>query len=260
MGYLTDRQDPCFTGSSKPARPADKEIDPMDTETREALRETYLYSFDGHGAVPTDLVDAEIAHNARHGRELLAVLTNANLLCQEDVNGDGDVWVPYETRDDHTRDEAENLVDTWLDEQDPTSVLADPTPSPATSTRKKVPSKMTTTEFKKCGCGCDENVPPKSTYRPGHDARHAGQVAKAMLAKGEYDDEAVAVLPSEALRDKATAIFNKRIAKVQAKEAKAAGQAVDAKEVEAVATEAAAKVTPKPAPRKRSTRQAPAKA
>jgi hypothetical protein len=225
----------------------------MDTETREALRETYLYSFDGHGAVPTDLVDAEIAHNARHGRELLAVLTNANLLIQEDVNGDGDVWVPAEDRDHFTREQAEVMIGAWLDDQDPATLTNTATPN------RKVPNKMSTTEFKKCGCGCDENVPPKSTYRPGHDARHAGQVAKAMLAKGEYDDEAVAVLPSEALRDKATAIFNKRIAKVQAKAAKDAAKA-EPEPTPEPEPEPVKAATPKPAPRKRNTRKAPAKA
>lgn len=33
-------------------------------------------------------------------------------------------------------------------------------------------------EFKGCACHCGLPVPSRSTYRPGHDARHAGQVAR----------------------------------------------------------------------------------
>lgn len=231
----------------------------MDTETQTALRETYLYAFDGHGAIPTDLELAEIANNARHGRELLAVLTNANLLIQEDVNGDGDVWVPAEDRDHVTREDAEGTIDNWLiqfSDQDTPSATTTPTP------KKKASKVTTTTEFKKCLCGCDENVPPKSTFRPGHDARLAGQIARDMLAAGEYDDEKVAILPTEALRDKATAIFDKRIEKARAKAAKA--------EASATPTEAVVKAEPvtKPAPpakksatpRKRTAKKATAKA
>lgn len=36
--------------------------------------------------------------------------------------------------------------------------------------------------FSKCRCGCEENVAPKRHYRPGHDARHAGAVARALIA------------------------------------------------------------------------------
>lgn len=36
--------------------------------------------------------------------------------------------------------------------------------------------------FNTCRCGCKEPIAPKRTYRPGHDARHAGAVARALLA------------------------------------------------------------------------------
>src|SRR4051812_7886730 len=36
--------------------------------------------------------------------------------------------------------------------------------------------------FRSCACGCGENVAPKRQYRPGHDARHAGQIARALIA------------------------------------------------------------------------------
>lgn len=34
------------------------------------------------------------------------------------------------------------------------------------------------TKFRGCACNCGQPVTSRSTYRPGHDARHAGQVAR----------------------------------------------------------------------------------
>lgn len=31
-----------------------------------------------------------------------------------------------------------------------------------------------------CGCGCGEHVAKGRTFRPGHDARHAGNVGRAL--------------------------------------------------------------------------------
>jgi hypothetical protein len=53
-----------------------------------------------------------------------------------------------------------------------------------------------------CRCGCGEQVGRGARYRPGHDARHASQVGRAMIAAGAEDPELLAALPSEALRAK----------------------------------------------------------
>lgn len=44
-------------------------------------------------------------------------------------------------------------------------------------------------------------------YRPGHDARHASQVGRALVAAGTADEGLLAGLPSEALRTKALAML-----------------------------------------------------
>lgn len=36
---------------------------------------------------------------------------------------------------------------------------------------------------KKCACGCALPVVSKANYRPGHDARHAGQVARRLIER-----------------------------------------------------------------------------
>lgn len=59
-----------------------------------------------------------------------------------------------------------------------------------------------------CLCGCGE--PPQTKlarYRPGHDARHAADVARRLRALGGADDRVLAELPSLALRRKALAIL-----------------------------------------------------
>lgn len=62
--------------------------------------------------------------------------------------------------------------------------------------------------FAQCLCGCEQNIAGKASYRPGHDARHAGAVGRylATLVDGESDsrwDAALQVLPSGALARKA---------------------------------------------------------
>ncbi|MGY1751162.1 hypothetical protein [Modestobacter sp. SYSU DS0511] len=61
-----------------------------------------------------------------------------------------------------------------------------------------------------CRCGCGEQVGRRSNYRPGHDARHASQIGRAMIAAGAEDPVLLAELPSEALREKARAMLVNR--------------------------------------------------
>lgn len=60
-----------------------------------------------------------------------------------------------------------------------------------------------------CLCGCREPVGRGALYRPGHDARHASQVGRAMLAAGAEDPALLAALPSGALRRKARAMLDR---------------------------------------------------
>jgi hypothetical protein len=83
-----------------------------------------------------------------------------------------------------------------------------------------------------CRCGCGQLVKgKKAEYLPGHDARHAGQVGRAMV--GAPDSERMlllASLPSEPLRGKARRVYEKALAKRQAqaeREAKRAQRLAD---------------------------------
>lgn len=57
--------------------------------------------------------------------------------------------------------------------------------------------------FNLCRCGCGEHVAPKRSYRPGHDARHAGAVARALIADDrDREAESARAFMSGALRAK----------------------------------------------------------
>ena len=60
-----------------------------------------------------------------------------------------------------------------------------------------------------CLCGCDSPVRTGSLYRPGHDARHAAAVGRQLISLDRADDDALAALPSPALRAKATAMLER---------------------------------------------------
>ncbi|MEJ1088318.1 hypothetical protein WDU99_08315 [Microbacterium sp. Mu-80] len=66
-------------------------------------------------------------------------------------------------------------------------------------------TKVTATQIplNTCACTCGEPVGPKATYRPGHDARHAGMVARAVVENPKQAKALLATLPSDALRAKA---------------------------------------------------------
>lgn len=69
---------------------------------------------------------------------------------------------------------------------------------------KETPKKET---LAVCGCGCGEHVAKGRTFRPGHDARHAGNVGRA-LAVDPKDKTAVEQFKalSEPLQTKAEGV------------------------------------------------------
>lgn len=55
------------------------------------------------------------------------------------------------------------------------------------------------TTDRQCYCGCGSPVPARSFYRPGHDSRHVGQVARK-LAQSDSWDTLTSELPTKALQ------------------------------------------------------------
>ncbi|WP_336631110.1 MULTISPECIES: hypothetical protein [unclassified Microbacterium] len=80
-------------------------------------------------------------------------------------------------------------------------------------------TKSTTTPT--CTCGCGEQISPTATYRAGHDARHAGQVARAIAADPKQAKTLLLALPSPALRAKAQRAADRLAARATTEEAAA---------------------------------------
>lgn len=188
------------------------------------LREVYLFTYDSFGVTPHDVVDGiDSVTNVRFARELLGTLVGAGLVSVDDVNDDGDIWQTVPTYDDMERNDAEVKIDDFLNTQPANKENS--TMATATATKPKSTKVKPAATFHECYCGCGENVPAKSFYRPGHDARHAGVIGRLVAEDGDmahYND-----LPSERLVLKSKAITIKALEKKQAKSAKRAPEYVE---------------------------------
>lgn len=86
-------------------------------------------------------------------------------------------------------------------------------------TENQTPAKTVTTRHCTCGCG-QATSSSKTMYKPGHDARHAGQVARRIVEKHLSGDQAQAELkqlPTANLQHKAGAMVTRLLAKLEAK-------------------------------------------
>lgn len=142
-----------------------------DTDHVADLYAAYRFIIGRDSSLPSDLAD-EFGHNMRYSRELLGALVGAKLIVL-DTSTDMDFYVAKPIPED---------------KQDSTFAKAFKIDKPVTSTAagtpaKVKPAKPVSKDYHPCGCGCGENVPPKSAYRPGHDARHAGAVGRAIAAE-----------------------------------------------------------------------------
>lgn len=169
----------------------------IDVTHADDLRAVYLQVFDAFSLhSPSEVVQAHKTINSRYARELLGALVQGKMLWTEEDN-DGEIYWQVSnpgTYDEHTREEAEAAIDLWLGKTTPKSTTKK---GSTVSTKKK--------EASPCLCGCGE--PAMSNYRPGHDARHAGQIGREIAAnfntKGFDRRTLLAVLPSDALKAKA---------------------------------------------------------
>ncbi len=85
-----------------------------------------------------------------------------------------------------------------------------------------------------CRCGCSEApTSTRTSYRPGHDARHAGNVGRAIALNPDLEVALLGELLTEALRAKAQRVASaarmKAAAKAQRKADKAARRAAKSK-------------------------------
>lgn len=170
------------------------------------LRKVYLHAFDATVTDPATVDEEVDGVNTKYARELLKVLTDGGLLVLDQIEDGVDVWQPNLNMDTNDRNDAASEFDAWANENG-LQVKASTPKAPA---RKDV-------GVHDCYCGCGEQVGGKSFYKPGHDARHAGQIGRLVASTGNkkhLDD-----LPSEALVNKAKGIAAKALEKADKKRA-----------------------------------------
>lgn len=210
----------------------------MDQEQKDKIREAYMFVFDAFATDPVSVADG-LEINTRYARELLGVLVNHDLVVVSEVNGHDQVWQTANTYDDSTRDEAERRIDAFLAQYQPTNQEV-PDMAETATTQENDKAKTNPADLPYCKCGCGSPVGRKSNYKPGHDARHAGNIARKIAETenmGLLDG-----LPSEALKIKARAMAEGLLIK-----RRAATERTDAK-IEREATKSGQAATPEPTP------------
>lgn len=163
------------------------------------LRKVFLQVDEGP-TTPGDVVQANEGINSRYARELLATLAEVELI----VN----------TEDPESPDSEAFQINARIEDFEKWAGTAKAKPAKRAANTKDEGAHP-------CYCGCGENVPSKSFYRPGHDARHAGVVGREIAAnyatKGFDRRDLLSNLPSEKLVAKAELIAEKAIERAEKK-------------------------------------------
>jgi hypothetical protein len=222
----------------------------IDPNQREDLRAVYLHI---HGSAIVDTIP-ELATDLKlkrtYVKELIGVLethadrdgnpfVHVNLPAGEGSNDTPhDYYSTTHTVDDHTNEDAQHWFDEHWPVLDPQIVksVQDLQPAAERPTRDKNPANLP-----ECRCGCGEICNRGRNYRPGHDARHAGDIAR-QIANHDPDGDTRNVwlnkLPTDALRIKADnmadGLLRKAAAKTHATRSKMEKQGKSVDEIEKV--------------------------
>lgn len=160
---------------------------------------------------PTGIASA-LEINTRYARELVGVLHYQGFL---DENEEGEFEISLAQTEEEFAE--------FLDNNTPSEESQVPTATTSTpkSTKPKPVSKSGSVTD--CLCRCGDKVAGKANYKPGHDARHAGQVAREIASnystKGFDRKKILATLPSDKLKVKAEAIADRLVSKIETKAA-----------------------------------------
>jgi hypothetical protein len=168
---------------------------------RNDLKTAYMTAFDNFSTEPVEVGNA-VNGNSRYGRELLGTLVNAGLVVTTDSTGDL-AWQCEATYDNVSREEAEATFEAWVaawerdEDEEPVK--------PAKKAAKKAAVAVNPANLPVCACGCGIPVNYRTAmYKPGHDARHAGQIGRLAASRDAEERELIICqLPTEALRTKA---------------------------------------------------------
>lgn len=176
-------------------------------ESRDDLSRLLGVVFDSFSFHPEQMHTDDWPWPVNYTRQMLALLVKSGTVTTVE-DGEGETyWQCWKTYDEHEFAEVLGDFDHWFDNH-ATSIEGE---SMATTAPPKVKPEANTP----CYCGCGELS--KGFYRPGHDARHAGNVGRLVAQNtlaGESDPEQpYNDLPSEKLVAKAKKITESALAK-----------------------------------------------
>lgn len=178
-------------------------------DSRKDLNSLFISIFETFSLHPENVV--ELPWPTTYTRQMLATLVKAGLVHTEEAD-DGTYYQCLHTYDEINVDEAQRQFDEWFDNNATSTEGTSMTTTASTRTAKSA-------TLTPCYCGCKGMS--KGFYLPGHDARHAGQVGRAIAAnyttKGFDRRTLLNDLPSEKLVAKAERIAETAIAKIEKK-------------------------------------------
>lgn len=172
-----------------------------DRITRDEAYDLYMRIFGDFALGHSDVDDVERTNAVVEAINVrLADVSSQQTIVDDVVNGGERFWQCFQTYDSWTEEQAEAAFNqAW-----PADLVMDAIAPKAAKPKAARPS--TTAPSTECRCGCKAITRKGKGYLPGHDARHAGQVARAILADPMTQaDVHLAALPTLALRAKALA-------------------------------------------------------
>lgn len=234
--------------TSNELSPQEQHVLKIQRGTHNDLRNAFLAVH--ASAIVMDIPELATALNIKrqYAAELIGTLENMEdqdgnalvhiNLAVGDPGNDGahDLYSTHFTVDDKSSQEMERIFDAAY----PAPTSPEPGSEPVKAAKApRTPRSATTSnpaDLPLCLCGCLQPVTNrKRNYKPGHDARHAGQVARDMANfPGMNNDERRRVLldalPTDGLRWKAAQMADRLIAKGKAKAFNAATDRADKKD------------------------------
>lgn len=207
---------------------------PVDPNVVNDLRTVYLFVHASAivASVPEIIEGTEVGTrsgraNRRYVMELLHVLMSVEgddgaplVVINEEPPHSGDPDDPHtwyqvdKTVDYHSADEAAEYFDRIM------AAYVPPVKKPSKSAPRTPRNATNPADLPLCLCGCGEPVTNrKRNYRPGHDARHAGQVARELVemmklgTNSQARKKMLEGLPTDSLRAKAAAMADRISAK-----------------------------------------------
>lgn len=200
--------------------------------THQDLRNAFLAVHASSIVMDIPELAADLNIKRQYAKELMETLTKMEIggnplvhinarVGEAGNDGAHDLYSTFYTSDDKSSLEMEQLFDKAFPA--PTEPIATNPKVAAPRTPRSATPPPNPADLPLCMCGCEFPVTNrKRNYKPGHDARHAGRIAREVAAGGLRS--LIGELPTQPLRNKAEAMADRLIAKAGGKSTPVPGE------------------------------------